>query len=152
MASFTLLAIGKMGSGPYAQAFAEYQKRLGSSLHFREIDIRERNPALLQQKESQALLEAAGKGALLIALDGRGKQLNSEAFAKQINAWLENESRHLTFLIGGADGHTEELLKKADFMLSFGTMTWPHMLARVMLVEQLYRARQITAGHPYHRA
>lgn len=151
MALYTIIAIGKMGKGMYAEAFAEYQKRLGKTLALKEIDIREKNPALLKEKESAALLEAAGKDAYVVALDGRGKQLSSADFSKQLAKWTGSESKRIAFLIGGADGHSENVYKKADFLLSFGTMTWPHMLARVMLAEQIYRARQIAAGHPYHR-
>lgn len=84
-------------------------------------------------------------------MDGRGKTLTSQGFSEHIARWTGRESKRLVFLIGGADGHSDDVMKKADFTLSFGTMTWPHMLARVMLVEQLYRAQQIAAGHPYHR-
>lgn len=151
MALFTIIAIGKMGKGIYADAFAEYQKRLGKNLALKEIDIREKNASVLQQKESAALLAAAGNDSFIVALDGRGKQLSSPEFSKAITKWTETESKRVVFLIGGADGHSDAVYKKADFLLSFGTMTWPHMLARVMLAEQIYRARQIAAGHPYHR-
>jgi len=91
------------------------------------------------------------KGATAVALDAGGKQFSSEAFAARLAAWRESGAAELAFLIGGADGIAETVLTRADFILSLGAMTWPHLLARVMLLEQLYRAQQIIAGHPYHR-
>jgi 23S rRNA (pseudouridine1915-N3)-methyltransferase len=84
-------------------------------------------------------------------LDGRGKTFSSEALAKQISAWQQRGDGSVVFLVGGADGLAESVRERADLLLSLGTMTWPHMLVRVMLIEQLYRAQQILAGHPYHR-
>jgi 23S rRNA (pseudouridine1915-N3)-methyltransferase len=104
------------------------------------------------QREGELLLQAVPAGATLVALDRRGKVLDSEAFAARLGTWRDNSVSDLAFLIGGADGHTEQLLQKSALVLSFGTMTWPHMLARGMLAEQIYRAQQLLAGHPYHRA
>jgi 23S rRNA (pseudouridine1915-N3)-methyltransferase len=91
-------------------------------------------------------------GAALVALDRRGKVLDSQGFADRLARWRDNSVSDVAFLIGGADGHTETLLKEAELVLSFGAMTWPHLLARAMLAEQIYRAQQLLAGHPYHRA
>lgn len=145
-----ILAIGKMKRGGLADALAEFESRLKPSLLIREYDLKDSDARRLQEKESAALLEACPKGALIVALDGRGKTLTSPAFAEKLESWQQGH-KDIAFLIGGADGHSETLRKKADFLLSFGTMTWPHRLARLMLVEQLYRAQQIRAGHPYHR-
>jgi 23S rRNA (pseudouridine1915-N3)-methyltransferase len=145
-----IIAIGKMKRGRLDESWAEYEKRLTAKLVVKEIDLKESNPALLQEKESKALLDAVPAGARIIAMDGRGQSLTSLAFADKMRGWQE-ESRPLAFLLGGADGHTDFLRKKADLLLSFGAMTWPHRLARLMLLEQLYRAQQIMAGHPYHR-
>jgi 23S rRNA (pseudouridine1915-N3)-methyltransferase len=87
-----------------------------------------------------------------VALDERGKALPSEAFAAKIGDWRDRGAGDLAFLIGGADGHGDAVRARADFLLAFGPMTWPHMLVRGMLAEQLYRAQQILAGHPYHRS
>ena len=92
------------------------------------------------------LKELEKKPGVIVALDERGKSLGSAEFCKQLYAW-----ENVTFVIGGADGLDEEIRKKADFLLSFGKQTWPHMLVRVMLLEQIYRAQQIASGHPYHR-
>ncbi len=139
-----------MKSGGAAELFAEYEKRLKGEIEIHEFDLKDSNPAQLQKKESAALLAAIPKDSVVVAMDGRGKQLSSPDLSAKIKGWRQN-ARHIVFLIGGADGHTDEVLKKADFILSFGTMTWPHRLARVMLIEQLYRAGTIAAGHPYHR-
>jgi 23S rRNA (pseudouridine1915-N3)-methyltransferase len=103
-------------------------------------------------REGELLLQAAPAGATLVALDRRGKVLDSQAFADRLARWRDNSVSDVAFLIGGAEGHAEPLLKKADLVLSFGAMTWPHLLARAMLAEQIYRAQQLLAGHPYHRA
>jgi 23S rRNA (pseudouridine1915-N3)-methyltransferase len=87
-----------------------------------------------------------------VALDRRGKVLDSEGFARRLQRWRDDSVNDVAFLIGGADGHGDALLKKAALILSFGAMTWPHLLARAMLAEQIYRAQQLLAGHPYHRA
>ena len=134
-----------------ADALAEFQKRLRWKVTIKEFDFKDSNPNKLREKESQALLAAIPEGFRIIACDERGKETSSVDFARKIEHWQDNESQNLAFLIGGADGHSDGLRKKADFLLSFGRMTWPHMMARVMLVEQLYRAQQIMAGHPYHR-
>jgi 23S rRNA (pseudouridine1915-N3)-methyltransferase len=89
---------------------------------------------------------------VLVTLDRRGRTLDSATLAKRLERWRDDSVADVAFLIGGADGHTETLLQKATLVLSFGAMTWPHLLARAMLAEQLYRCQQLLAGHPYHRA
>ena len=102
-------------------------------------------------REGELLRAACPQGATLVALDRRGRTLDSAGFAQRLGTWRDNSVADVAFLIGGADGHTEALLKQCALTLSFGTMTWPHLLARAMLAEQIYRAQQILAGHPYHR-
>jgi 23S rRNA (pseudouridine1915-N3)-methyltransferase len=104
------------------------------------------------RREGELLLAAVPTDAVTVALDRRGRQMDSEAFARQLARWRDQSVADVAFLIGGADGHAEALLKKASLVLSFGAMTWPHQLARAMLAEQIYRGQQILAGHPYHRA
>jgi 23S rRNA (pseudouridine1915-N3)-methyltransferase len=87
----------------------------------------------------------------MVALDEIGTGLSSDGLAQKIGGWQDQGVRDLTFLIGGADGLSPELLKCADLVLSLGAMTWPHMMVRVMLAEQLYRASTLISGHPYHR-
>ena len=106
----------------------------------------------LPQKEGELLLSAVPEGGVIIALDERGKHLSSEEFAHRLGTWQDNGIPAAAFLIGGADGHSPEVRQKAHLLLAFGKMTWPHMLARAMLAEQIYRAKTILDGHPYHRS
>ena len=101
-------------------------------------------------REGELLLAAVPERALVVALDERGKHVSSADFAKLIGKWGSSGST-IAFLIGGADGHGDAVRARADHLLALGTMTWPHLLVRAMLCEQLYRAQQILAGHPYHR-
>jgi 23S rRNA (pseudouridine1915-N3)-methyltransferase len=119
----------------------------------REVEERRRlSPPELMAREGELLRAACPQGATRVALDRRGKLLDSASFAKRLGTWRDDGVADLAFLIGGADGHAEALLKDCALALSFGAMTWPHLLARAMLAEQIYRAQQILAGHPYHRA
>jgi 23S rRNA (pseudouridine1915-N3)-methyltransferase len=108
-------------------------------------------PAVLQQEEAKWLLAGVPMGAFVIALDERGKGLTSPTFSALLSQKQLDGFSQFVFLIGGADGLTPEVRGRADLLLSLGTMVWPHKLARVMLMEQLYRAQQIQVGHPYHR-
>ena len=102
-------------------------------------------------REAELLLAAVPDDALLVALDERGKALTSAAFAERLQRWRIEGPKSLAFVIGGADGLPQPVVQRARFALSLGAMTWPHLLARILLLEQLYRAQQILAGHPYHR-
>lgn len=102
--------------------------------------------------EAALLRKAIPDGAFLVTLDERGKVMTSPKFANKVADWRDNSQRDVAFVIGGADGIAPDLRSQADFSLSFGKMVWPHMLARVMLTEQLYRAANILSGGPYHRA
>jgi 23S rRNA (pseudouridine1915-N3)-methyltransferase len=147
----TVLAIGK-ARGVEAEWAAEYQKRLGKEVSVLEFAApKSLPPAETQKTEAQLLLKAIPPKATLVLLDERGKDLSSRDFAAKISGWQDQGIGDLVFLIGGADGHTDEMRKKAHFTLGFGKLTWPHRLVRVMLLEQIYRAKQIIAGHPYHR-
>jgi 23S rRNA (pseudouridine1915-N3)-methyltransferase len=149
----TIAAIGRAGRGPERDLFEHYANRIRWPLVLRELEEKRKLPApQLMRREGELLLEAVPSGAVLVALDRRGKVLDSEAFAKRLARWRDDSVSDVAFLIGGADGHAEPLLQKASLMLSFGAMTWPHLLARAMLAEQIYRAQQLLAGHPYHRA
>ncbi|HUY68566.1 MAG TPA: 23S rRNA (pseudouridine(1915)-N(3))-methyltransferase RlmH [Alphaproteobacteria bacterium] len=139
----TILAVGKW-RGPEAALGAEYHKRLGGKAGIKEI------PSSTQKTENDLLLQAIPAKAFVILCDERGKEFSSRDFAAQLAAW-QQRGTDLAFVIGGADGVTDAIRQRADFVLSFGRATWPHRLARVMLLEQLYRARQIAAAHPYHR-
>ncbi|WP_445680920.1 23S rRNA (pseudouridine(1915)-N(3))-methyltransferase RlmH [Radicibacter daui] len=148
----TIAAVGRMKNGPQRLLFDEYTGRLGWPLTLREIDIRKRlSPAELTRAEGEALLEAVPAGARIVVMDERGRSLPSSDFARTLGRWQEEGAGEVAFLIGGADGHSDAVRSRASLLLSFGAATWPHMLARVMLAEQIYRAQQILAGHPYHR-
>jgi len=109
------------------------------------------SPVEIRRREAAALLAALPAGALAVALDLGGEAADTEAFAVRLERWLES-GRPVFFLIGGAEGLDRPVLERADAVLSLGRLTWPHKLARAMLAEQIYRARSIAAGHPYHRA
>ena len=147
----TIVAIGRAGRGPERELYEHYAGRIRWPLTLRELEEKKKlPPAELLMREGELLLGAVPKGAALVALDRRGKVLDSGAFAKSLQRWRDNAT-DVAFLIGGADGHGAAVLKNAELSLSFGAMTWPHLLARAMLAEQLYRAQQMLAGHPYHR-
>jgi 23S rRNA (pseudouridine1915-N3)-methyltransferase len=117
-----------------------------------ELEVRQRLPAaVLKAREATMILEALPARARLIALDERGEMWSSRGLADRIAGWRDRGVAELAFAIGGADGLGPEVLDRADATLSLGPMTWPHLLVRSLLLEQLYRTQQILAGHPYHR-
>jgi 23S rRNA (pseudouridine1915-N3)-methyltransferase len=149
----TIAAIGRASRGPERDLYEHYAGRIRWPLVLREREERRKlPPPEIVRREGELLLQAAPTGALLVALDRRGKLIDSEAFARSLGRWRDDSVPDVAFLIGGADGHAEPLLGKASLVLSFGAMTWPHLLARAMLAEQIYRGQQLLAGHPYHRA
>ena len=147
----TVLAIGK-ARGVEAEWGAEYQKRLGASVAVHEFAApKALPPAETQKAEAQLLLKAIPAKSFVVLLDERGKDISSRDFAAKLSAWQDQGLSDLVFIIGGADGVVDEIRARANFTLGFGRLTWPHRLVRVMLLEQIYRAKQIIAGHPYHR-
>lgn len=108
-------------------------------------------PAELKAREAELILAAVPAGARLVALDQRGAEWSSREFAERLRAWRDGGTGDIAFAIGGAEGHGAAIIGHADSVLSLGAMTWPHLFVRCMLLEQLYRAQQILAGHPYHR-
>ena len=149
----TVACIGRAGRGPERDLYEHYAGRIRWPLSLRELEEKKKlPPPELVRREGELLLSAVPDRAVLIALDRRGRVVDSEAFAQRLGRWRDDGITDLAFLIGGADGHGEPLLQKASLVLSFGAMTWPHLLARAMLAEQIYRAQQLLAGHPYHRA
>lgn len=151
LAELRLIAVGRLGSGPEAALFDRYAARLRPKLAVTEVADGKGSPAEIKRREGTALLAALPANAIAVALDLGGRTLTSEAFAAALTGWLDT-ARPVCFLIGGAEGFDASVLARADHAIAFGTMTWPHLLARTMLAEQLYRARAIAAGHPYHRA
>ena len=147
----TLCAIGKSKNGPEQALYQEYSKRLRWNLTCREFEHRIDNPAVRKQKEGQSLLEACTGHDVVIALDERGSQLSSREFCDNMRQWQSQGHSSFAFLIGGSDGLEERVTQRADLLWSFGRVTWPHMLVRAMLAEQLYRCYTMLNGHPYHR-
>ncbi len=152
-----IVAVGRLRKGPELMLVEDYLARFGKTGRARGL-----GPAKVIEVEdkkgggmaAEALLleRAVPKGALLCIMDERGREMSSPDFARQLGAWRDNGRQDVAFVIGGADGLDPTFRAKADFALSFGKMVWPHMLVRVMLSEQLYRAASIAAGSPYHRA
>ena len=145
-----LIVVGKLGRGPERALFDRYAARLRPPLVVKEVADGQGAPREAKRREAASLLAALPDGALVVALDLGGAAPDSEGLARLLERWL-SQSRPLAFLIGGAEGLDGSVLARADATLSLGNMTWPHLLVRVMLAEQLYRAQSILAGHPYHR-
>lgn len=157
----TICAIGRLRKNdPRALLINDYVERIkksGPAIGFKEISLQELDPARgqtgknAQTRESQAILEAIPDGAHTILLDERGQNFTSEGLANHLADCRDRGIGMTVFALGGADGHTEQLRERADKIIALGKMTWPHMLARAMISEQLYRAITILSGHPYHR-
>ena len=146
-----VIAIGRLRDGPEADLFNRYAERLRPRLDLTELTEGRGAPAEVKRRAGAALLAALPPGALVVALDLGGTEPDSATFARHLDRWLE-QGRPVCFLIGGAEGLDTPVIARADHTLSLGRMTWPHFLARAMLAEQLYRARSISQGHPYHRS
>ena len=149
----SVLAVGRQKAGPEKILFDTYAKRITWPFEIIEVmEHRKLSSSELKQREGALLLAKIPDGAVVIVLDERGKELDSRGLAGKIEGWRDNGLRHIVFIIGGADGIDEPLKKRANLIISLGRMTWPHMLVRAMLAEQIFRAQSILAGHPYHRA
>lgn len=146
-----LIAIGRQRDGAEAALFARYAARLRPPLTLSELPDGSGAPAEQRRREGASLLAALPAGALAVALDLGGECPGSDGLARLLARW-DMTGRPLCFLVGGADGLDRAVLDRADHVLSLGPMTWPHLLVRPMLAEQLFRARSILANHPYHRA
>ena len=146
-------AIGKLKKKtPEDELIQDYLKKTKWSVIIKEYEEkRALSVEQLKEAESSLLLESIPVGSKIIALDENGKTPSSREFATLIGKWIDEGVPAISFLIGGANGHAEKLKQKADYKLSFGRMTLPHMLARVVLAEQIYRAKTILDGHPYHK-
>ena len=134
-----IIARGKIGRSPEGELTDRYVKRIAWPVKLTELPDRGGN------------LPAAQSGSVTILLDERGEPMSSMALAKILEKWRDGGKREARFLIGAADGHDDKARGEADVLLSFGPATWPHLLARAMLAEQLFRATSILANHPYHR-
>jgi 23S rRNA (pseudouridine1915-N3)-methyltransferase len=146
-------AIGRDRAGPTRDLFDDYCRRSPWPTRLVEIAPRSSQPIERRlREEGERLLQAVPTGAVLVALDEAGRQLDSAGLARRIARWQDQAHGTLAFVIGGPDGLARSVLDRAEATLAFGRMTWPHRLVRVMLAEQLYRASTILSGHPYHRA
>ncbi|MDZ7711139.1 MAG: 23S rRNA (pseudouridine(1915)-N(3))-methyltransferase RlmH [Roseovarius sp.] len=151
-----LCAVGRLRTGPERALIDDYTTRFdrtGRGLGLGPLTLHEVEDRKGGGMAAEAVLleRAIPQGAVVVALDERGKLMSSPDFADRLAGWRDTGSGDLAFVIGGADGIAPGLRARADLSLSFGRMVWPHMLARVMLAEQLYRAASILAGSPYHR-
>jgi 23S rRNA (pseudouridine1915-N3)-methyltransferase len=134
-----IIARGRLGRSPEGELVTRYLDRISWPARMTELP------------DKGGRIPAIAPGGVSVVLDERGETLSSKALADRLGGWRDRGVPEAQFLIGAADGHDEETRQKADLLLSFGPATWPHLLARAMLAEQLYRATSILANHPYHR-
>jgi 23S rRNA (pseudouridine1915-N3)-methyltransferase len=155
-----IAAVGRLKQGPerdlaerYRKRAADFGRKLGLQA-FDIVEIKESRADNLERRmleESIALANVIPERASAVILDERGATMNSASFAVHLQDWRAQDKPAVVFIIGGADGLAPSLRQRADLALAFGTLTWPHQLVRIMLLEQLYRAVTILGGHPYHR-
>ena len=147
-----LVAVGKLNQdAPEAVLFARYAARIKPALTLVELPVGYGSAAEIKRREAESLLAALSPQDFLVALDGGGLAPDSVELAKHLAKWMDS-GKKLAFAIGGAEGFDASVIARAGAKLSLGKLTWPHMLVRPMLAEQIYRAQMITAGHPYHRS
>ena len=156
-----VISIGRLKQGPERELAERYSERfgdIGRKLGFRGLEIHEipesraRDAVTRIAEEATAISAAIPAKSVLVALDERGDNLDSAAFAHHLGRWRDEQMANTIFVIGGADGLSPDLRRKAKLKLAFGSATWPHQMVRILLLEQIYRAATILAGHPYHRA
>lgn len=151
MLKIDVIAVGRLRKGGYFDLMQEFSKRITWSLDIFEVESKIKDARAAQIEETKKLLQHVKDSAYIMALDEHGKELRSLEFSRTLENLQNTGQQHIQFIIGGADGLHDDIKVRAHKMLSLGKATWPHMLARVMLLEQIYRAQQILAGHPYHR-
>lgn len=156
-----VIAVGRLKQGPERELADRYAARFddaGRKLGFRGLEVREipesraRDAATRIAEEAAAIAALMPEKSVLVALDEHGDSIDSSTFARHLSRWRDESVANTIYVIGGADGLSPELQRKAKLRLAFGKATWPHQLVRVLLLEQIYRAATILAGHPYHRA
>jgi 23S rRNA (pseudouridine1915-N3)-methyltransferase len=156
-----VVSIGRLKQGPERELAERYRERfedIGRKLGFRGLEIHEisesraRDAATRISEEAAAISAAIPEKCVLVALDERGKSIDSVTFARELGRWRDDGIADTIFTIGGADGLSPDLQRRANLRIAFGSATWPHQMVRVMLLEQIYRAATILSGHPYHRA
>jgi 23S rRNA (pseudouridine1915-N3)-methyltransferase len=156
-----VVAIGRLKQGPERELADRYRERfneIGRKLGFHGVEIHEiaesraREAVTRIAEEAAAISAAIPPKSTVVALDAHGKNIESDSFARHLASWRDDQVANTTFIIGGADGLSPELRRMAKLTMAFGSATWPHQMVRLMLLEQVYRAATILAGHPYHRA
>ena len=153
---FDLIAIGKRMPVWVDSAFTEYSKRLPKKINFNLIEIapaarsKNINPEQLKKIEEEKITTSITNNSLVIALDEKGKSINSRELSIELQTWIDNQ-QHVSILVGGADGLSPSIKNKADEIWSLSKMTLPHNLVRIVIIEQIYRAWSIINHHPYHR-
>jgi 23S rRNA (pseudouridine1915-N3)-methyltransferase len=156
-----VISIGRLKQGPERELAERYRDRfddIGRKLGFRGLEIHEipesraRDAATRINEEAAAISALVPDKSVIVALDERGSSVDSATFARHLARWRDESVANNVFIIGGADGLSPDLRRKAKLNIAFGSATWPHQMVRVMLLEQIYRAATILAGHPYHRA
>ncbi|NVK33844.1 MAG: 23S rRNA (pseudouridine(1915)-N(3))-methyltransferase RlmH [Rhodobacteraceae bacterium] len=155
-----IACVGRMKKGADKELFERYVDRArksGRALGITSVDVRElvesraQKTADRKQEEATALLGLLSPNTRLVVLDENGKNLSSVAFSEKMASWKDDSVSEIAFVIGGPDGHGDDLLQRADLKVALGAMTWPHQIARILLAEQIYRSITIQSGHPYHR-
>lgn len=156
-----VISIGRLKQGPERELAERYRDRfddVGRKLGFRGLDVleipesRARDAATRINDEASAIAALIPDKSVLVALDERGTSVDSATFARHLGRWRDESVPACAFMIGGADGLSPELRRRAKLGIAYGAATWPHQMVRVMLLEQIYRAATILSGHPYHRA
>ena len=149
---YVIVAVGRWKLSSEQSLYKQFEQRIRPPLQLLEVEEKKRiKKPERSRREGQLLLDAVPNKAHMVVLDSNGIGLSSIDLARHLKRWRDDGVRTTAFLIGGANGHDTAVLARADLTLSFGPQTWPHLMVRVMLAEQLYRVQSILAGHPYHR-
>ncbi|MDD3020808.1 MAG: 23S rRNA (pseudouridine(1915)-N(3))-methyltransferase RlmH [Alphaproteobacteria bacterium] len=151
MFKIDLIVVGKVKKSPWSDLIEDYTKRLKWPVNIIEVESKYSDSKTQQEHEQRLALSKLDEDSFVIVLDERGDGLRSLDFSQTLEKIRDTGVGKISFLIGGAEGFTDDVRDKANMLMSFGQQTWPHVMVRVMLLEQIYRAQQIIAGHPYHR-
>lgn len=151
MLDIDVIAIGRMTDSAMAEVAESYYSRIRWPLKMHEIKSRKQDKRERHKEETTKIHDKLDSHALIIVLDERGYDLQSLKFANQLREWRDTGEKSVQFIIGGAEGLSDDIRNKANLVLRFGQQTWPHLLVRIMLLEQIYRAQTILDGHPYHK-
>lgn len=149
----TIISIGKYKNSPEMEIFTSYLKRTPWKIELKELEVKKNaSGEVLKNLEGELILNSIPENSVIITLDENGKNITSTALAENIRNWQISGKSHFTFIIGGAFGLSDKVKSSSDISLAFGKLTWPHLLIRAMISEQIYRVYTILEGHPYHKA